>query len=329
MNRPTATPRSDRRLQAARQWLAASGVELSSAFVPIAGDASFRRYFRVTADGRSRVLMDAAPPAEDVGPFCDISRRLIDAGLKAPNILHADRKLGFLLLEDLGNTLYRDLLTKQTAGVHFEPLFDVLRDMAVEVDCRGLPSYDAALLQAELDLFPDWYLGRHRPRLPRDRFDGVWEPVCRHLLDAALAQPRCFVHRDFHSCNLLRTPGGQVGIIDFQDAVAGPLSYDLVSLLWDRYISWPREQLRGWIEAFRDRLGLDLPPADWQRCCDLMALQRNIKVVGIFARLHYRDGKRGYLEMIPRFYAYLLETLRHYPEFDDFRKLLERETCAP
>jgi hypothetical protein len=148
------------------------------------------------------------------------------------------------------------------------------------------------------------------------------------LIASATAQPQVFVHKDFHSCNLLRTPPGP-GLIDFQDALRGPLSYDLVSLLWDRYIAWPRERLEGWMEQARQRLGPGIEPAEWVRCCDWMGLQRNLKIVGIFARLHYRDGKRGYLEMVPRFFRYLLEVLPRYPEFRAFQGLLEQTECAP
>ncbi|MGD8384701.1 MAG: phosphotransferase, partial [Lysobacterales bacterium] len=296
---------------------------------PIESDASFRRYFRLRVDGRGCVLMDAPPPNEDVRPFCDINARLLEAGLKAPEILRAEHDLGFLLLEDLGDTRLRSLIDKRSADLHFNALFGVLRDMALKVDHRDLPAYDRGLLQMELDLFPDWYLAHHRPGISGERFEAVWNPLCEALIESATTQRQCFVHRDFHSCNLLLTPRGEIGIIDFQDAVAGPVSYDLVSLLWDRYIRWPRQRLEQWIHQFAALLELDVPAADWLRSCDLMGLQRNLKIVGIFARLHYRDGKRGYLEMIPRFYGYLLDTLQYYPEFGAFRDLLEQETCAP
>ncbi len=273
--------------------------------------------------------MDAAPPVEDVQPFCEVDRRLRLAGLHAPAIIQADTTHGFLLLEDLGDDLYRGLLDENTVNQNFVTLFEVLRDMALNVEHSGLPIYDANLLKTELDLFPNWYLGHHRLQMSRVRFNAVWAPVCERLISSALSQPQCFVHRDFHSCNLLKTPAGQVGIIDFQDAVSGPISYDFISLIWDRYISWPRRQLLLWIESFRQLLGLDMPADDWLRCCDLMGLQRHIKVVGIFARLYYRDGKNGYIEMIPRFYDYLLSTLRHYPEFAEFMNVLEQDSCMP
>jgi aminoglycoside/choline kinase family phosphotransferase len=152
--------------------------------------------------------------------------------------------------------------------------------------------------------------------------------LCARLIESASQQPQVFVHKDFHSCNLLQTPRGP-GVIDFQDGVRGPVTYDLVSLLWDRYIAWPRERLEDWMLQLRPRLAPSMEAGEWIRCCDWMGLQRNLKIVGIFARLRYRDGKSGYLEMIPRFYDYLLDVLPRYPEFDDFHHLLELPECAP
>ena len=180
-----------------------------------------------------------------------------------------------------------------------------------------------------MDLFPDWYLLKHRKVAKLAQLDLIWDKFCTQIIKAALDQPQCFVHRDFHSCNLLKTSGNKVGIIDFQDAVKGPVSYDFISLIWDRYIAWPRPQLEKWMEDFRLILDLDIEPLQWQRYCDLMGLQRNFKIVGIFSRLHYRDHKIGYLEMIPRFYEYITETLRLYPEFEEILNILEKPECAP
>lgn len=326
---PVKTTENDHRLDRARAWLQEQGVAIQSGFKNVAGDASFRRYFRLQADGQSRILMDAPPPAENVGPFIDIAHRLRSADLHAPEIFYADRHNGYLLLEDLGDDLYRESLNESNADSHFANLFALLRDMALSVDANCLPEYDSVLLRKEMDLFPDWYLGHHRNSLPREQFDTAWDGFCNYIIDSALQQPRCFVHRDFHSCNLMRTGNNRVGIIDFQDAVRGPISYDLISLLWDRYIHWPRTQIETWVENFRSELGLDIEPGQWLRYCDLMGLQRNIKIVGIFARLYYRDGKSGYLEMIPRFYQYVTATLRLYPEFSEMLDILEQPECVP
>jgi aminoglycoside/choline kinase family phosphotransferase len=192
-----------------------------------------------------------------------------------------------------------------------------------------LPEYHSLKLQQELALFTDWYLRVHRNR-PFTNSEWLdWNQLCVQLINSAREQPQVFVHRDFHSCNLLHIRGGQPGIIDFQDGVLGPISYDLVSLLWDRYIEWPRDRLEAWMMEFHQALNLDCDESTWIRWCDLMGLQRNLKIVGIFARLHYRDGKQGYLQMIPRFYGYLLDVLPRYPEFNALHQLLEKPECAP
>lgn len=320
--------KTDQRLDHARRWLLDLGVDIQSEFLDIAGDASFRRYFRLTADGESRVLMDAPPP-EDVNPFIDIARRLRNAGLYTPEILHADWHHGYLLLEDLGDELYRGILNKDSVDTLFPGLFQILKTFALQVDTSGLPEFSVSKLRRDLNLFPEWYLGYHRTAMPLDQFDAVWNEFSNTIIQSALDQPQCFVHRDFHSCNLLRTEAGDIGIIDFQDGVSGPLSYDLISLIWDRYIAWPRDRIESWIEQFRLDLKLDMEPALWLRYCDLMGLQRNIKIVGIFARLYYRDGKQGYLEMIPRFYDYVTDTLRRYPEFKQMSAIMEDSRCVP
>jgi aminoglycoside/choline kinase family phosphotransferase len=325
----TTSADKDRRLDQAQAWLLRLGIDLSSDIHEVAGDASSRRYFRLQVDGKSRILMDAPPPGEDVRPFIDINRRLRSADLHAPEIIHADRQNGFLLLEDLGDDLYSGLLDDSNADTHFPGLFNVLKKMALTVDSSNLPGFDGKMLRTEMDLFPDWYLGHHRKTMPRGQFDAAWDKFCKHIIGSALDQPQCFVHRDFHSCNLLNTSNNRVGIIDFQGAVKGPASYDFISLIWDRYIQWPRTRIENWMEEFRRLVGVEVEPGQWLRYCDLMGLQRNIKIVGIFARLHYRDGKNGYIEMIPRFYAYVTDTLRRYPEFTPMLDILEQAECVP
>lgn len=319
----------DERLEKARIWLERINVIPQTAIQSVAGDASFRRYFRLDTGPTSLILMDAPPPAEDVRPFIDVARRLSDSGLHAPAIIHADESNGFLLLEDLGDHMYRDLVNGDNAEQWFPDLFAALATIASKTDCKGLPQYDAEKLKFELNLLPKWYLQHHRPAMARDQFDNIWDGVCVQILASAFEQPQCFVHRDFHSSNLLKAPDGSIGIIDFQDAVHGPVSYDFISLIWDRYITWPREQIELWMEDMRQQLNLDISPTAWRRYCDLMGLQRNIKIVGIFARLFYRDHKQGYIEMIPRFYDYLLSTLKLYPEFSDLLEVLEHEHCVP
>ncbi len=324
----TKTTKGDLRLDQARIWLEQQGVDLQSDFQDIAGDASFRRYFRLQVNGVSRVLMDA-PPGESVKPFIDIARRLRAAGLHAPEIVFEDWQNGYLLLEDLGDDLYRGMLDEYNVDKLFAGLFDLLKQFATKVETRDLPEFSARKLHFDMNLFPEWYLGYHRKSLPPGQLDTLWNEFCDHIIHSALSQPQCFVHRDFHSCNLLKSNGNSIGIIDFQDAVIGPLSYDLISLIWDRYIPWPRARIENWIEEFRLNLGLEIEPGKWLRYCDLMGLQRNIKIVGIFARLHYRDGKNGYIEMIPRFYNYITSTLSLYPEFTEILDILEQPECVP
>ena len=325
----TISKTKDFRLENARLWLQKQGANLQSGFHSVAGDASFRRYFRVQVGSESRILMDAAPPGEDVRPFIDIDQRLRAAGLHAPEILYADHANGYLLLEDFGDVLYRELLHEGNADTIFPALFDVLKVLALEVDTKNLPEFDYRKLRRDMDLFLDWYLGHHRKSVKMPGVNTIWDEFCKKIIHSAQDQPQCFVHRDFHSCNLLQSPGDLIGIIDFQDAVTGPISYDFISLIWDRYISWPRHQIENWIEEIRTLLAPDIEPVQWRRYCDLMGLQRNFKIVGIFARLHYRDHKSGYLELIPRFYEYLTDTLSRYPEFKEVLELLEQPECVP
>jgi len=318
----------DHRLNEAAAWAAAALGRPGLQPRPVSGDASFRRYFRVDDGKRSLILMDAPPDRENSRPFLDIAARLRAAGLRAPAVIAFDLDRGFGLLEDFGDTLYREIFDERSAPVLMPGLFDVLEGMATRVDCAGLPDYEHATLQAEMNLFTDWYLECHRGRALANAERTVWAQTCVALSGSARAQPQVFVHKDFHSCNLLHTPEGPA-LIDFQDGLRGPLTYDLVSLLWDRYIAWPRERVEDWIEQARRRLAPAESPAAWRRQCDWMGLQRNLKIVGIFARLRHRDGKQGYVEMIPRFYGYLLDVLPRYPEFAAFTHLLERPECAP
>lgn len=301
----------------------------------VADDASFRRYFRVFPGRKqtagSLILMDAPPGLEPLEPFVDITRRLRDAGLHAPQIMARNTADGLLLLEDLGDTLFRQLITPDGGAEWLALAFDALEIMVRRVDVAGLPDYDARRLGQELELFPDWYLDQHlrRPWSSGDR--QRWSTLCELLIDSALAQPQGFVHRDFHSCNLLATSADPPGIIDYQDAVRGPVSYDLVSLLWDRYVEWPRTQIDAWLDQLRPRLladqATDMTAAHWRRSCYRMGLQRNLKIIGIFARLNHRDSKPAYLRLIPRFRGYVLQALQWDPALHPYRTLLEPVLC--
>lgn len=326
MNTPQqAHPRLAAGLNWARQAL--HNNELHS--TPVAGDASLRSYHRLS-DAKNRwILMDAPPEHEDCGPFIDIAGRLRHAGLHAPEILASNLEQGYLLLEDLGDVPLRDQLTHNTADQHMPGLLQLLAHMASDVSSAGLPAYDRGRLLDELELFPRWYLQKHKGiRLDCAGWDQ-WENLCTRLMASALTQPQGFVHRDFHSCNLMLLADDEIGVIDFQDAVHGPITYDFISLMWDRYIHWPRARLEDWMEQFRQQVAPHCDPQQWVRWCDWMGLQRNLKIVGIFARLYYRDGKTGYLEMIPQFYSYLRDVLPRYQELHAFDALLEDLQCAP
>ena len=319
----------DARLELARAWLAGNFSNIEPGWQPVTGDASFRRYFRVRVNGRSHILMDAPPEFEDSAPFVDIDHRLRTAGLHAPEILLADLESGFMLLEDLGDDLYRDLVTPDTVQPLFDDAFQALAVMARDVPPAGLSAYDRELFCRELGWFTGFYLGRHRGHGLGKQQQDEWQSFCETLVASAMDQPQVFVHKDIHSCNLLRTTRGNPGIIDFQDAVSGPLSYDFVSLVWDRYIAWPRPLLEQWMEQFRLLAAPGIDPVQWKRWCDLMGLQRNIKIVGRFALLRHEQGKAGYIGMIPRFYGYILNVLPLYPEFANVLSWLEQDSCAP
>ena len=235
-----------------------------------------------------------------------------------PEILARDTERGFLLLGDLGDRPWHKALDEHNADAMFADAIGALVTMQENADCRELPEFDAALLLRELSLFPDWFLARHWAVEPTDPELDDWEMVCMTLIRWALDQPQVFVHRDFMPRNLMVSDPNP-GILDFQDAVVGPISYDPVCLFRDAFLSWPAERVDGWLENYRQRaLAKGLPVADdarlWQRTCDLIGVQRHLKVLGIFARIRYRDGKKRYLEDAPRFFAYLKAAIDRNPE---------------
>lgn len=280
---------------------------------PASADASFRRYFRVTFKNGSLVAMDAPPQREPLGPFLDVAQRLRHAGVSAPEVLAVDIKRGFALLQDLGSTTYLDAL--RTADTAADALYGdaihALVSMQTRAVADGLPEYDEALLRREMALFKDWLLEKYLGLSLSAADQRAWQATVDMLVHSALAQPRVFVHRDYHSRNLMCTEPGAPGVIDFQDAVYGPVTYDIVSLLKDCYIEWPRARIDRWWQQYLDLLaqtplaGVAENPADLRSGFELMGIQRHLKASGIFARLHLRDGKDGYLEDIPRTLGYI------------------------
>ena len=319
------------RLAALQQWLeddcGLAGCRIEAA----SGDASFRRYFRVTlADGGTRIAMDAPPDKEDCGPFVTVAGQLAAAGLHVPAIMAEDLAQGFLLLEDLGSTHYLDVLDAASADRLYGDALGSLLSLQACGPHEGLPQYDAALLQREMALFSDWLLDRHLG-LELDAAErAMLVDTFARLVDNALAQPQVCVHRDYHSRNLLVPPAGQVpGVIDFQDAVIGPVTYDLVSLLKDCYIAWPQERVDGWALGYFElavQSGVlrDEHENDFLRWFDLMGAQRHLKAAGIFARLYHRDDKPGYLKDIPRTLGYIVAAAARNPELAGLAELIDR-----
>jgi N-acetylmuramate 1-kinase len=323
----TTTPdRATVRLAWVRQALDDETLTLASA----SADASFRSYWRTHHDGRSWIVMDSPPAQEDPRPWLEIGTRLSTAGLHVPAVKACDLEQGFLLIEDLGSQLYLPALNDDTVDALYGDAMDALLRMQRDADTTGLPPYDHAFLQRELEIMPEWFLRRHLGYTPECEEWDVLESAFTVLLHNALEQPRSFVHRDYHSRNLLVTARNNPGIIDFQGALHGPITYDLASLLRDCYIVWDRARVVGWVESYRQRLqaaqliDVNVGPQRFRRWFDLIGLQRHIKVLGIFCRLGYRDGKLGYLDDLPRVYDYVIDVAGAYPELADFVALLRR-----
>ena len=304
----------DQRLSAIKSWL--SDVLNSEDFTitPASSDASFRRYFRVSQAELTWIVMDAPPSQEDTGPFIKVSQFLNSQSLHVPNIIAQNSEMGFLLLSDLGSQPYLDMLNNHSADDLYRDAIDSL----IKIQCSDptgidLPRYDSKLLQTELNLFPEWFLERHFELSP----PAFLQPLFDTLIDNALSQSQVVVHRDYHSRNLMVDSKQNPGIIDFQDAVIGPITYDLVSLLRDSYISWPEDKLEAWVHYYFDTAqqhGL-LPSCDittFTRWFDLMGLQRHLKVLGIFCRLNYRDDKPNYMADLPQTLRYVLQVSRRY-----------------
>jgi aminoglycoside/choline kinase family phosphotransferase len=281
---------------------------------PASADASFRRYFRIVHKRGSVIAMDSPPEREALDRFIDIARRLRKAGLQAPRVLAHDINSGFALLSDLGPSTYLNVLSEHEilADMLYGDAIHRLVSMQQRLESSDLPPYDETLLRTELGIFPEWLLGRHLNITLASDDLAQWNALVEMLIASALAQPRVFVHRDYHSRNLMRTAPGDPGILDFQDAVCGPITYDLVSLLRDCYLLWPAEQVERWRGWYYDLAGQTslaehLAPRDvFERQFDLMGVQRHLKAAGIFARLKHRDGKDGYLPDVPRTLAHIL-----------------------
>ena len=329
-------PDQDVRLQHLKVWLdeqlAILFAEQGWGAVPPAtltaasSDASFRRYFRWEGAGRSFIVMDAPPPQENCKPFVDIAFLLAKSGINVPKIYAEDLERGFLLLNDLGNKTYLDVIDSENADDLFKDALQALLAFQQLPMVAPLPSYDVALLRRELELFPEWYVKRELGI----EFDAaqqvLWQQVSDLLIDSALAQPKVLVHRDYMPRNLMLSEPNP-GVLDFQDAVYGPVTYDVTCLFKDAFLSWPEERVRGWLEDYWQQAGaLDIPVQpdfeDFLRASDLMGVQRHLKVIGIFARICHRDGKPRYLGDVPRFFAYIEAVIARRPELAELDVLL-------
>jgi aminoglycoside/choline kinase family phosphotransferase len=316
------------RIEALKTWLASLPMIGDFDFAPASGDASFRRYFRITTGEHSYIVMDAPPEKEALRPFLQVARSFEAIGLNVPHIHAEELEKGFLLLEDLGSTLYLDRLTPATVERLYGDALGALVTLQACGPRDGLPLYDRALLMQEMELFREWLVGRELSLSLTQDEQEMLDRTFSALADNALGQPQVCVHRDYHSRNLMVTTSHNPGILDFQDAVIGPVTYDLVSLLRDCYISWPVEQVEAWVQGYFE-LALQSGvlraehEAEFLAWFDLMGVQRHLKASGIFARLNRRDGKPGYLQDIPRTLGYIVPLAERYPQLAGLVGLLQ------
>jgi len=324
------------RLEALKHWLETELSFREYTLKPASADASFRRYFRVAHGADSYLVMDAPPDKEDSRPFITVSRLFSDVGLHVPEVIDADLGQGYLLLTDLGSRPYLDALDENSVERLYGDALGALAGIQACSPAAGvLPDYDRGLLLREMELFREWLLGRHLRLSLSVAASTQLDAAFELLADSALSQPRVCVHRDYHSRNLMVTQRNNPGILDFQDAVTGPVTYDLVSLLRDCYIQWPRERVEGWALGYQE-LALQSgilreeheSPEQFLRWFDLMGIQRHLKAAGIFARLNHRDGKPGYLQDIPRTLGYVTEVAASYPELAGFGDFVESQVLA-
>jgi N-acetylmuramate 1-kinase len=327
---------TDARLALIHDWLSRELKRTVLRLEPASSDASFRRYFRVYSGNDTYVVMDAPPGKEDVRPYVKVSALLESLGAHVPHVHEVDSARGLLLLEDLGTTLY---LERLAAGDDPEPLYAAALDALAAIQVRGgdasreLPPYGRSELAREMALMPEWFLDRHLALTLTDSERRLLADTFEFLILEALAQPAVFVHRDYHARNLMVVAARNPGIIDFQDALRGPVGYDLVSLLKDCYIAWPRARVVGWVRAYRARLAAaggaaGASEAEFLRWFDLIGVQRHIKVLGIFCRLWYRDGKAGYLDDLPRTLEYVRDACARHAELQALARLIEQRVVA-
>lgn len=289
----------------------------------VSADASFRKYYRLSADGETVVVMDSSLELDSLSPFLDISQRLLNASVKAPHILEQNTKEGYLILEDFGDVQLLDVLSESNFKQHYLNTMNEILKMH-KADVTSLPLYDKAFLHFEMDLMHEWYFQKNLNLVLKQEQNSMLLKTLNAISDVVLQQPQgVFVHRDFHSRNIMLTSKNEIGVIDYQDAMSGAITYDLVSLLKDCYIAFKRENIEELALVFRDKKGLKVSDAEFLKWFDFMGLQRHIKVLGIFSRLSIRDAKDGYLKDIPLVLKYTIETASRYDETQELAQYLK------
>ena len=312
-----------------RQWLTQTLGTDAFLLKPASADASFRSYQRLYYNNQTLIVMDAPPEHEDCAPFIKVQNLLVKHHIHVPEIRAYNPTEGFMLLSDLGSTLYLDVLNHENANTLYQIAMDELLKIQSIDETTNLPNYDEELLSKEMDLFTDWFVGQHLDYVLSEGQLVLLKQTQNQLINSAVSQPQVVVHRDYHSRNIM-FDDNKAGIIDFQDAVVGPVTYDLASLLNDCYITWPRESVVLWVHNYLNQYNAKHSSAiefeRFIRWFDLMAAQRHMKAIGIFCRLFYRDGKKQYLNDIPRTLKYLMAFSQRYPEFNNFGTLLDELT---
>ncbi len=326
------------RQQLLTAWLHSLFPDTPFDLAPASADASFRRYFRATFADKSLIVMDAPPDKENCRPFIHVAQLFGATGVNVPQVLAQDLEQGFLLLTDLGNTTYLQALQSNTHINNARELYRAAIDALITIQLASreneLPPYDAAALLREMQLFPEWYIPKHIGVTLTEKQNAALENIFQRIVQNNLAQPRVYVHRDYHSRNLMVT-NPSPGILDFQDALYGPITYDLASLFKDAYIKWEEAQVLDWLVIYWDKarqagLPVHADFADFYRDFEWMGVQRHLKVLGIFARLYHRDGKEGYLKDLPLVMDYVRRACERYIDLKPLLRLLnELEKMQP
>lgn len=320
----------DYRLQLLTSWARNSLKNEQAQIVPLAGDASFRRYFRAHTPQKTYVLMDAPPERESISGFLAIANAYTDSGIVAPSIINFDETQGFILMSDLGDDLLLGVLNFENADRLYTTALETLAIIQTchQTTLGNLPRYDESFILRELQLLPEWFLEKHLQISYTPAIRGLFEKLFQNFATMMTQQPQVGVHRDYHSRNLLWLPSQKIGVLDFQDAVIGPIGYDPASLLRDCYINWPETKVEQWLRFYYEILNpKDFSFAQLTEWFDWCSLQRHLRVLGTFSRLNLRDQKPQYLESLPRMLNYILLVCDRYPDLKDLKLFLEAEIC--